>query len=219
MENIQFRWPKSSSLCLDITHWQITSGQHVFLYGQSGSGKTTLLNIIAGIIQPENGTVCISDKPITQLSQSQKDRFRAENLGVIFQQFNLIPYLSVYDNVRMCERFSGKQLSHERLMRLFDGLQLKGDLLTKPASQLSVGQQQRVAVARALFHEPTLIIADEPTSALDEDNRNFFIETLLTQAEETRATVLFVSHDKTLAGHFHQQVDMKTLNQVEVSKT
>jgi putative ABC transport system ATP-binding protein len=215
LNNIQFTWPKAEKPVLNIPHWQVEAGQRVFLYGRSGSGKSTLLNIVAGILQPQTGIVNIAEQNIFSFTQRKRDKFRARHLGVIFQQFNLIPYLSVKDNICLSQSFSGVPFSEERIEQLTRQLGLNKFTLSQAANQLSVGQQQRVAVARALYHRPDIIIADEPTSALDAETRDEFIQLLLAQSQQTNSTVLFVSHDKSLATHFDQLIDLSALNQLE----
>jgi len=219
IKDLRFSWPRSSEPMLVINDWQLRQGQRLFLYGRSGSGKSTLLNLIAGILEPQQGNIEIDGNNIAQLGARQRDQFRAKNVGIIFQQFNLIPYLSVVDNVRLGQTFSGSVYEHERLVQLIEKLGLPPDILQQQANQLSVGQQQRVAVIRALYHQPKLIIADEPTSALDAETRDEFIQLLLEQSTDNNSTVLFVSHDKNLARHFDQQLDLDDLNQVKAGNT
>lgn len=215
MHDVKFYWSKTAPPTLNIKEWHIDKGQSVFLYGRSGSGKSTLLNIIAGILEPQQGVVNILNQDITRLGQVEKDRFRARHMGVIFQQFNLIPYLSVVDNIQLSQTFSAAMRSKEQMVQLVEQLGLPADLLLRKANQLSVGQQQRVAVARALHHQPEIIIADEPTSALDAETRDEFIELLLRQAKTNNSAVLFVSHDKSLACYFDQTIDLQKLSAIE----
>ncbi|MGH1440119.1 MAG: ABC transporter ATP-binding protein [Cellvibrionaceae bacterium] len=215
IKDLRFSWPKTQSPIVAIDDWQLRQGQRLFLYGRSGSGKSTLLNLIAGILEPQEGSIAIDGHNIVNMSQRQRDQFRAKNIGIIFQQFNLIPYLSVTDNIRLGQTFSACDYEHERLLELVKKLDLNESVLLQQANQLSVGQQQRVAVIRALYHRPKLIIADEPTSALDAETRDEFIQLLLEQSTANNSTVLFVSHDKNLAKHFDQQLDLNQLNQTK----
>lgn len=215
VDNLHFRWPKASHDCLVIPHWEVARGERVFLYGRSGSGKTTLLNIIAGINSTAHGEIALFGQPLNILTQKQRDSFRADNIGVIFQQFNLIPYLSIADNIQLSHHFANAAPDNNNITALLADLQLDHLNPKQQAGKLSVGQQQRVAVARALYHQPPLIIADEPTSALDEETRDQFIQLLLRQAEKTQCTVLFVSHDKTLSKHFDRHIDLAQLNTAE----
>jgi putative ABC transport system ATP-binding protein len=215
LSNVCFSWSKDRSIAPIITlpNWQVAQGERVFLQGQSGSGKSTLLTMLSGILLPDQGSIRILGTEITELSHHQRDRFRAQHLGVIFQQFNLIPYLSVSDNIRLSQTFSGIKPQADRIIELCEQLDLDKTLLKQQAKQLSVGQQQRVAVARALYHRPKLIIADEPTSALDTDTRDDFIRLLLKQSQQTNSAVIFVSHDKSIASHFDRVDDLSLINQ------
>ncbi|MBX2808647.1 MAG: ATP-binding cassette domain-containing protein [Cellvibrionaceae bacterium] len=197
---------------LRIPHWQLAAGERLFLYGRSGTGKSTLLSIVSGILRAQHGTVSVLGQNLGALSQRQRDKYRAVNMGIIFQQFNLLPYLSVIDNIRLSQTFSGSEFSLERIHTLLTQLELPSTVFSQKAETLSVGQQQRVAVARALYHRPAIIIADEPTSALDAQTRDGFIELLLQQSRQYNSAVLFVSHDERLATHFDTRVDLQQLN-------
>ncbi|MFO1368288.1 MAG: ABC transporter ATP-binding protein [Marinagarivorans sp.] len=218
LKDVVFRWHKSQPPVLHIPHLQIAQHQHLFLYGPSGAGKTSLLNIIAGINLPTAGQVEVLGQELGVLSAARRDQFRAHYLGIIFQQFNLIPYLSVLDNLLLKAQFS-RQFSQagsskavlDSAQELLAQLGLS-PLIHQKAHSLSLGQQQRVAVARALINKPPLIIADEPTSALDSDNRDNFMQLLLTSAHKHNSTIIFVSHDKTLQSHFNQALDIRSFN-------
>ncbi|MEO0881981.1 MAG: ABC transporter ATP-binding protein [Pseudomonadota bacterium] len=205
---------------LAVSDLTVAAGEKVFVHGPSGSGKSTLLGLIAGVLVPENGTVEVLGHPLADLSAPHRDRLRAEHFGVIFQQFNLVPYLDLVENVLLPCRFSAARAARvgesakareakarEMLVRLGLAQEVANGQV---ASELSTGQQQRVAAARALIGTPSLIIADEPTSALDTDARAVFIETLLTEAKD--ASVVFVSHDLSLAGHFGCKISMPEIN-------
>ena len=214
IEGLQFGWQPRQPL-LDIPGFRIDRGEHLFLYGPSGSGKTTLLNLLAGVMAPQAGAIKVLDTDLVKLSAHQRDRFRARHIGVIFQQFNLIPYLSVMDNVLLASHFArldGRTALTTRAHQLLTTLGLDTGLHNRKATDLSVGQQQRVAVARALVCQPELLIADEPTSALDSDNRDGFLQLLFDAADECQSTVVFVSHDKALQDRFSRSVDIGTLN-------
>ena len=219
IEHLQFSWTaklsdNSIDNTLSIPHWAVKNGEKLFIEGQSGSGKSTLLNILNGILSPQQGKVSIMGTDLMVLSPLERDRFRANTMGVIFQQFNLLPYLSVKENIHLSRLFvTDKSRTFNEVEPLLESLNLSADLARRKASQLSIGQQQRVAVARALYHRPPLIIADEPTSALDTRNRNEFIELLLKQAEAFGSTVLFVSHDQSLASHFDRTIPIEALKE------
>lgn len=222
--DLRFRWPGQSTDVLSIDTLSLSPGERLFIKGNSGSGKTTLLNIIAGVIQPQIGDVSILGESINQLSSWKRDAFRAQHIGVVFQIFNLIPYLSLIDNVTLPCQFSparkAKALSRSddldaEATRLLDHLGLDVPALSQqPVSRLSVGQQQRVAVARALMGGPELIIADEPTSALDADSRHAFLDLLFREVQDTGASLMFVSHDASLESHFESAIHLEDINRV-----
>lgn len=213
IQDLFFTWSKQSEFALRIPNWQVETGNKVFLYGRSGEGKSTLLNLISGIENRYTGEIHVLGQDMAKLSQRQKDTFRANNIGIIFQQFNLLPYLSAEQNIRLAQRFKSvnKTTDPSELASICERLELNRHILKQKAIELSVGQQQRVAVARALYGSPALIIADEPTSALDTQTRAQFIQLLLDSAESS--TVIFVSHDMSLASHFDQQLALADLQQ------
>ncbi|MEM8986624.1 MAG: ABC transporter ATP-binding protein [Pseudomonadota bacterium] len=221
LSNIHFGWTTDRTL-LEIDAFHIAAGRSVFLRGPSGSGKSTLLGLIAGVLTPSEGEIAILDQDITKLSAADRDRVRADHLGVVFQMFNLLPFLSVLDNVLLPCRFSDRrrktaEADGESLAdtgrRLLARLGLnEDDIVHRAVRDLSVGQQQRVAAARALIGGPSLIIADEPTSALDADAKDAFLSLLLEESEAAGAAVLFVSHDSGLADHFDTAMDLRELN-------
>lgn len=215
LKNVRFSYAKKADKALiNIAHWQVEQGESVFLFGPSGSGKSTLLNLLAGVLTPQQGEIVLKGEKIQVMRAKQRDGFRSRHIGFVFQQFNLIPYLSVKDNILLASHIAGtpQTVAEQRIETLFQGLQLDLTLLTYPAAKLSVGQQQRVAIVRALINQPEIIIADEPTSALDSDARSSFITLLLAQIAQTGATLIFVSHDRSLAQYFSQQVNFDDLN-------
>ena len=221
LNNLQFRWKGQIQNTIDIGLLKVKQGEHVFIKGASGSGKTTLLNLLAGILVPGAGSISILEKDIGVLSLSARDRFRADHMGIIFQQFNLLPYLSVIENIVLPCDFSSRRKQQagnvqETAKQLLEHLGLKNDLNDRSVMDLSVGQQQRVAVARALIGKPELIIADEPTSALDTESRNDFLKLLFSEAEQQGSTILFVSHDPYIAEKFPRVLDLHALNQASV---
>lgn len=219
LRNVKFGWNKSAKPLLDIENLLIARGEHIFLYGPSGSGKSSLLNILAGINLPQQGDVEILGQSMTALSSRQRDQFRARHMGIIFQQFNLISYLSVLDNLLLRAEFSRQPKSEakQKAQELLFSLGLT-ELTNKAAQYLSVGQQQRVAVARALMNSPDIIIADEPTSALDSDNRDAFIKLLFKNAEAGGSTIIFVSHDKSLSHFFSRSLDITSLSAADQNR-
>ncbi|WP_283132520.1 ABC transporter ATP-binding protein [Enterovibrio norvegicus] len=225
LENVRFRWEGQSDWQIDIPAFSVEQGEKVFLKGASGSGKSTLLSLIAGINLASSGTLQLCETELTALKGSQRDAFRADNIGYIFQQFNLLPYLSVLDNVLLPCRFSSLRKQRvsgdlaQEAKRLLLALDLPEICLTKPVTALSIGQQQRVAAARALIGKPALLLADEPTSALDFDSRNTFIALLMKECEHAGSSLLFVSHDHTLESHFDRSVSLTEINGASLSGT
>lgn len=218
IEELRFAW-KSGPQVLDIDKFRVGAGERVFLRGPSGSGKSTLLGLIAGVLQPQAGHIRVLGEDMRTLAPGRRDRLRADRMGVIFQMFNLVPYLSVTGNVLLPLRFSPARRKaagndpQAEARRLLARLGLEDEnLLERRVSDLSVGQQQRVAAARALIGSPSLVIADEPTSALDADARDRFINLLSEEVERSGATLLFVSHDASLAGLFTRAEDLTQMN-------
>ena len=213
---------------LDNINLDIAEGEFLSLMGPSGSGKTTLMNIIAGVDSATAGSVTVDGVDIARLSDAKLARWRNRNIGYIFQQFNLLPYLSVLDNTMAPCRFSPPRarVAIERSGSLqaaaefwLGGMGLPASDWLRPARDLSVGQQQRVAAARALIGAPALVIADEPTSALDDDRRNAFVELLLSSCRATRSALVFVSHDRRIAERFDRQLGLPDVNQVQADGT
>jgi putative ABC transport system ATP-binding protein len=214
---VRFSWPDAGAPALVIESLSLTRGERVFLRGPSGSGKSTLLNLIAGVVTPQRGAVNALGRELSVMNGAARDRFRADHIGYIFQMFNLIPYLSVIENVWLPCRFSERRRARvldsgtsveAEAARLTAELDLDGDVLQRPVTKLSVGQQQRVAAARALIGAPELVLADEPTSALDTDRRTAFLDLLFRQCEREKTALIFASHDPSLAAHFDRTVDL-----------
>lgn len=222
IQDLIFRWEDKAPTVLALDTLSIDGGERVFIEGPSGCGKSTLLNLLAGVVIPQQGEVRVLGEPLQQISSVQRDHFRAHHIGYLFQMFNLIPYLSMIDNVILPCYFSKQRRDkalrrtatlEKEAMRLLDHLDLThGDLLDRPVTSLSVGQQQRVAAARALMGSPELLIADEPTSSLDSDRREAFIRLLFNECEEAGATLVFVSHDASLEGLFNRTVRLAEVN-------
>jgi putative ABC transport system ATP-binding protein len=217
VQSLQFAYG-SGPRVLDIPVLGIPRGSRVFLHGPSGCGKTTLLGILAGVLQATHGSVHVLDRDLAQMSGSQRDAFRAEHIGYVFQQFNLIPYLSAYDNIALPCRLDARRRARlgntsidAAIRDIAQQLDITG-LLTQQSTALSVGQQQRVAAARALLAAPELVICDEPTSSLDTDRRDAFLSLLASSVARANATLLFVSHDASLGARFDVQLSLPALN-------
>jgi putative ABC transport system ATP-binding protein len=221
LSEVHFSWPGDEPL-LAIASLQVSRGERIFMHGPSGSGKSTLLGLLGGVLEPQHGSVHIDGFQLSAVKRPLRDRFRAERIGFIFQMFNLIPYLSVLDNISLPARFSeqrrrraietsGSVLAETH--RLLAAVGLDPTVYAgREATQLSQGQQQRVAAARALFGRPQVIIADEPTSSLDADARERFISLLLSECRASEATLIFVSHDASLRSQFDRQIALADIN-------
>lgn len=222
LSEVRFRWLPADPLVIDIAEFTVADGERVFLEGPSGSGKSTLLNLLGGIATPEQGEIRIDGTSLADLGLGARDAFRADRIGFIFQMFNLIPYLSLVDNVILPCRFSTRREQAARdksgsveaeARRLLQNMEFDVDAMAnRPVAGLSTGQQQRVAVARSLIGAPRLIIADEPTSALDENVRRSFMSLLFKEVADASATLLFVSHDVGLAADFDRRMAMSGIN-------
>ena len=214
LNDVRFHWPGDDGFSLAIDAFTLDYGEKLFMRGPSGSGKSTLLSLICGIVRPDSGSIVIDGTDIAQLSPGRADRLRADKLGIIFQQFNLLPYGSMLQNVLMPLQFSNSRRERAtaaggtavgEARRLLERLGLQPALHDRGVTRLSIGQQQRVAVARAMIGKPRLIIADEPTSALDADNRDEFLKLLFEEVERASASLILVSHDPALAASFDRQ--------------
>lgn len=224
LEQVRFAWPGGARV-IDLPRFEMAPGERLFLHGPSGSGKSTLLNLIAGMVTPESGRIEVLGVDLRRLNGAARDRHRADHIGFIFQMFNLIPYLSVMENTCLPCEFS----AHRRARAMATGGSVQAEalrllahldmadpsLLRRRVTDLSVGQQQRVAAARALLGSPALIIADEPTSALDSDRRLAFVDLLFAECARAATALLFVSHDRTLAPRFDRQVALTELNRMD----
>ena len=223
LSELGFAWPGQPEL-LDIPEFSLQRGESLFLKGPSGSGKTTLLGLLGGVQKPARGHIRLLGNDLSQLSAGARDHFRVDHTGYIFQQFNLLPFLSVRENVELPCHFS--KLRSQRAQQrhgsvanaaatLLAHLGLHDpQLLSRRADTLSIGQQQRVAAARALIGQPELVIADEPTSALDSDAREAFLQLLFAECRDAGSSLLFVSHDQSLAPLFDRSLSLADLNRV-----
>ena len=203
---------------LQIDELVVKPGKQVFLYGPSGSGKTTLLGLITGVLQPQQGSCMVLGKELTTMSMPARDQHRGAQMGYIFQSFNLIPYLTVRQNVALpCQAHERRRRNivagtvNDEVERLVARLGLE-PYLDRNVRKLSTGQQQRVAIARAVIGRPSLVIADEPTSSLDAERRQDFLELLFAICEEAQSTLIFVSHDLALMDRFDQRMALSEIN-------
>jgi len=224
MTGVRFRWPGKRGFSLSIDSFALPARERVLLVGPSGTGKSTFLSLLCGIVAPTVGKLEVLGSDLTRMSNSARDRFRAEHFGIIFQMFNLLPYGSILDNVMLplsfsrtrAERAARNGSADEEARRLLTSLGLDaGELSEHSAASLSVGQQQRVAAARALIGAPELIVADEPTSALDRNRQLAFLDLLFAEAEAAGASVIMVSHEEELGKHFDRVL---RLDEIAVSQ-
>lgn len=223
LEQVRFGWLTDQPV-IDISEFSVGQGEKLFISGPSGSGKSTLLALLGGVAKADRGRVEVLATDLSKLGTARRDHFRAAHIGFVFQMFNLIPYLSLIENVTLPCRFSHERAARSKAnasgldgeaRRLLDHLDLRDEtLLHRPVTQLSMGQQQRVAVARALIGRPEIVIADEPTSALDADTREVFLELLMHECEEARSALIFVSHDTSLARMFDRSVALADINRI-----
>ncbi len=213
MRGVSFTWPGRHRFSLSVETFTVARGERLFLLGPSGTGKSTLLALACGIVKPEKGAVTVLDQDLANLNGGARDRYRAEHYGVIFQMFNLLPYASAMDNVLLALAFAPRRRARvaaggdvsDQARALLSTLGIPAGAA---AGALSVGQQQRVAVARALIGAPELIVADEPTSALDAEAQEAFLDLLFDQAGEVGSTLVMVSHDRRLSGRFDRVLDL-----------
>jgi putative ABC transport system ATP-binding protein len=220
MADVRFAWPGHDPFWLAVDALEIARGERLLLTGPSGSGKSTLLSLLCGVAVPSAGAVEVLGTDLAGLPGPARDRFRADHFGIIFQTFNLLPYLSALDNVLLPLRFSaarstraGGPSAAAEARRLLARLGLE-EMQAQQAARLSVGQQQRVAAARALIGAPGLIVADEPTSALDRNRQQVFLDLLFTEAEGTGTSIVMVSHDETLAPLFDRTLPLEDVARI-----
>ncbi len=217
INNLLFEWSKIKNFSLKVKEFSIEEYKKVIMFGESGTGKSTLLNLVSGILEPSSGNIKIRNTVINNISQKDKDSFRANNIGVIFQQFNIIDYVSPLINILLPCIFTkfkkhNKEFFYKRAFELTSQLGLKKDILFQNNSkELSVGQKQRIAIIRAIINKPSLILADEPTSALDNRNKNIFLESLTNICNKEKISIFMVSHDNSLRNYFDTSINIKQL--------
>jgi len=205
-QNLEFSFNKSGpQLTFPDIHCQ--QGEQWLLIGQSGSGKTTLLHLLAGLRTPKKGEITIKDTVINQLSKAALDQYRGRYIGIVFQQSHFVRALTVAENLALARQLAGLPPDTDRIQSLLAQLQLDHKI-NQPTQRLSVGEQQRAAIARALVNEPTIILADEPTSALDDANTEKVVDLLRAQAQAANATLLVVTHDNRLKSTFDQRIEL-----------
>ncbi len=204
-------FPGEAGIVLHIPRLVLDAGQQLALRGRSGSGKSTLMNLIAGILLPDSGSIQVDGQEISRLSEAARDRWRGRRIGYVHQSFHLLPGLTVWENLWLAAALSGHG-QPERIEHYLKRLDLEKRRDFRPG-QLSIGQQQRVAVARALVHNPALVLADEPTGNLDSELAQKALELLTSMCQESGAALLLVSHDRAILSQFEQCLDLAELNQ------
>ena len=219
LSNVRFHYPgRQNQPVLNIPSWSLPEGEKVFVHGPSGGGKSTLLNLLSGLLAASEGRITVLGQRLDQMTSRQRDRFRANHIGYVFQQFNLIPYLNAIDNIQLASQFSRLEktaLLLKDIQELLSVLNLTENDWRIPARYLSMGQQQRVAIARALINKPELLIADEPTSSLDQSNRDAFMAMLMSIVASNSITLLLVSHDLSLSSFFNRVEVLSDINRVQ----
>lgn len=222
LKDVRFRWPGRASFAISVPDFSVGAGETVLMLGESGSGKSTLLALICGTVLADSGTVQVNGTDLKTLHSWSRDSFRAEQIGVIFQQFNLLPFGSVLDNILLPLQFAPNRRARCQnpdhvAAEICQSLGLPEGITMSKASSLSVGQQQRVAVARALIGQPPILIADEPTSSLDETSQAQFLDVMFNQLHAQNATLLMVSHDPRLAERFDRVIHIRDIATIERS--
>lgn len=196
---------------LDVPGFVLAAGEQAALEGSSGSGKSTLLHVISGIMRPDSGRVEVAGTDITRLPEGRRDRFRADSLGLVFQQFNLLPGFTALENVLVAMSFASGRPDRARAAGLLDAVGLAHRLHHKPA-ELSIGQQQRVAVARALANRPRAVLADEPTASIDTAHKQQVVDLLKDTCHEQGVALLVVTHDPDVARQFPRRLTLEEFN-------
>lgn len=209
-----FRQPNGQvTPILDVPHYEVGAGEQAVLVGASGGGKTTLLHIIAGITQPDSGTVKIENIEITRFRESTRDRIRADRMGYVFQTFNLLPAFSALENVILGMAFSSGRTSQNRARKMLERVGLGHRMSSRP-NTMSVGEQQRVAVARALVNSPRLLLADEPTANVDPANQQNVINLIRETCQEENIALIMVTHATEVSSQFHRVDRLESVNRV-----
>ncbi|WP_339889330.1 ABC transporter ATP-binding protein [uncultured Flavobacterium sp.] len=204
-KDITFQYPKGELFHMPALF--CTAGNTILITGNSGRGKTTYLHLLAGLLRPKSGTIEIDKTDIVTLSERKNDSFRGKNIGIVFQKPHFIASLTILENLEMTSWLATGKKNSATAKKLLGQLGLT-DHASKLPSQLSVGQQQRVSIARALINEPKVLLADEPTSSLDDKNTETVIELLTSLSKEYKAALIIVTHDNRIKEKFHNQITM-----------
>jgi putative ABC transport system ATP-binding protein len=206
-KNLRFSYPSSPDSALQFPDIRCETGEQWLLLGQSGSGKTTFLHLLAGLRTPQAGTIQVNDTVLNHLPGKQLDRFRGQQIGIIFQEAHFVRSLNVAENLQLAQQLAGLQPNIKAIETILEHLNI-GHKIRAKTSELSIGEQQRVNIARAIINRPSVILADEPTSALDDQNTQQVIQLLQQEAQEANATLLIVTHDNRLKTIFDKQIEL-----------
>ena len=205
VSDLTFSYSEKSEL--KFPDFSVDTGGHMLILGNSGVGKTTLLHLLAGILVSASGSVEIQGNKMEQMSAKQRDKFRGNNIGLVFQRSHFVQSLSVKENLQLVQFLSGNRQSNHRITEVLTSLELQ-DYANKKTYQLSIGQQQRLSVAVSVVNQPALILADEPTSSLDDENTNRVVSLLKSQSESVGATLMIITHDHRLKSEFEKQLTL-----------
>ena len=192
---LKFRYPQQNQI--EFPDISLKQGEAALLLGPSGSGKSTLLNLLAGLQDIQNGSIHVLKQDLDQLNDREMEKFRAKNYGLVFQKSFFLPYLSLEENLRLAANYQGLKVKMDRIHNLFNDLNIY-ELRQKKPAECSIGEQQRASIARALMHEPPLLLADEPSSALDDKNADMVASLLMELCQKHNSTLLVVTHDARL---------------------
>jgi len=205
VQDIQFAYKGGTEIM--VPNIDLAEGEHALVLGQSGCGKTTLLHLMAGLLKPQAGTISVGGTDLSSLKGSTQDRFRGQNIGIVFQKPHFISSVNVVENVALAASLAGKKLDNQAVVAMLETLGLK-DKINSKVTELSEGEKQRVSIARALIVDPVLILADEPTSALDDANCQAVLELLKSQATANKASLIIVTHDNRLKDQFTNKIEL-----------
>jgi len=208
LSTINLSYQYAGAAAISFPDFTAEQGDHWLILGPSGSGKTTLLHLLGGLLSPTVGSVQLDHFNYSTISPAKLDKFRGENIGIVFQKAHAVQSLSVLENLLLTQQLGGKSLDKQKIMNLLERLQMGHKANQKP-NRLSAGEQQRVAIARAVINQPRIILADEPTSALDDKNSEEVLRLLKESAETVKAILLVVTHDNRLKAAFHKQLLLK----------
>lgn len=204
IENLAYSYGETS---ISYPNWEVKAGNHALILGNSGCGKTTLLHLIGGLMPPSSGHLEIEGEDLAKKSNAKLDKFRGENIGIVFQKPHLVKSLTVKENLSLAQYLGKRKMDSKRVNAVMEHLGIS-ELTNRKVHQISQGQAQRVSIARAVVNSPKILLADEPTASLDDENCKKVIELLKSQAEETGATLIVATHDHRVKNEFQNQLGL-----------